>query len=657
VLKALVGPIDARDPARYRITQLAFDGLAEAGLDVRGYTQNQRLHWREDVRDEGPYADCVDASSMTELLATLEAEGWVPDVVLDVYVGEGALFPDVISCPIPTAALVSDWDANGHLLETVLPFYDHVILEPSGLEYAQAIGLARTSTSLIWRPSELVQGYRGRAAEDPRDYDLSFMGMHYPRRGLLVQDLALRLSDKRLYMASYVAPGEYWRALAQSRIALNVSRRNEFTVRCFEAPLSGALLLTNRSMRADLDRFYREDEHYVSYGDVAEAAERSRWLLEHPDELCRIASAGQARARELIEGRYRRRIQVWLEHLMEQVGLPELQAARDRRLDRLKTGQRARLEAEAYLSGAYVALPGVQRLAMRGYEQLIAAFGEDDPEEHARWLNNHAACRWRYHQLCPQGLRLSAKPDRLRRSRTYRSVARALELAARDPGVSPIARLNLGLLARGGRDPDQAVSHLRQAAAELRAREEVEGVVAAGVLFVAEELNFRGGPQLWSYPLEELQIARGPDMLVEYRHYLAAYALWLAGGLMFARGAPSVGTRLLEEAAEALPIKFYRRCCGPERSLSSFPVWRQLGDARLERRDHAGALEAYRQDLALDPTDRQAWTAYMKGLARAWKPKEMRAFCEERARILAAYPGEAAARHRFERIAAQLAPG
>lgn len=651
-LKVLVGPLQGLDPRRYAIHQLRLDGLGERGYDVRGFTLRQ-LRAYEEFRAEPPYPVRY-ASSLHELLRDVEREGWVPDLVLLPYLGECALFPDIASSPVPVAAVVSDWDGwPNHLLQVTLPELDHVILDPAGLHYAAALGLAdRASTSVIWTPSELRLDRLSGSEEADRPYDLTCIGASYTDRIAFALRLAARLADRRLFLGEFTTFPAYVQALQQSKVGLHLARRYEMSPRCLETMLCGAMLLVNRS-NLQVPRYFDEEVHYAAYDDADEAAEKVRWFVAHPQALARVARTGRERAAALLAGPLRSRVGVWLDLLVQEVGLERLRASCAARVERRAAqGERQQVEREAYLAGAGDELAGLRRRGERLYARLVA----DAPDD-GRVRNNHAVCLWLANRWRGRGRRVRAA--RLPTMRSFRVAQAGLRraLAAGD-GAAPFAALNLALLeveARRG----AAAEPLLGTAAELllSADERVDAAVRAGVLCLAQpplHLHFRGGPQLASHPLEPLQVAAGPELVPAFRAYAAAFCLWLRGRLALERGAPAEAREHLRRGVEVAPAWFLRRLAGPERSLHRFELLSTLGDACHQTGQEQEALDAYHAHLEVVPGDWPVWVKVVKVLQALERWDELRAFCEERLSLLAAFPAKAGQLESYRRILSRL---
>lgn len=96
--------------------------------------------------------------------------------------------------------------------------------------------------------------------------------------------------------------GDWATIFDRSEIVVNQTVKGDLNFRVFEAMGAGALLLTEKSPNGLFDIF-TEGEHLVTYtkGDVQEAADRIRELLDDKARLRRIASRG----REEVMGKHR----------------------------------------------------------------------------------------------------------------------------------------------------------------------------------------------------------------------------------------------------------------------------------------------------------------------------------------------------------------
>jgi hypothetical protein len=74
---------------------------------------------------------------------------------------------------------------------------------------------------------------------------------------------------------------------------LNASINNDTNMRIFEALAAGAMLVTDHPLDG-LDELLVEGREYVGYATAAEAADKIRYYLAHPEERVSIAQAGQS---------------------------------------------------------------------------------------------------------------------------------------------------------------------------------------------------------------------------------------------------------------------------------------------------------------------------------------------------------------------------
>ena len=88
-----------------------------------------------------------------------------------------------------------------------------------------------------------------------------------------------------------------YETLGRSRVALNfhVASAGEegVNMRLYEGTGMGACMLTEN--KPNLPELFKPDMEIVTYGSTEEAAEKIRWLIDHPREAGKIAKAGQAR--------------------------------------------------------------------------------------------------------------------------------------------------------------------------------------------------------------------------------------------------------------------------------------------------------------------------------------------------------------------------
>jgi hypothetical protein len=102
-------------------------------------------------------------------------------------------------------------------------------------------------------------------------------------------------------LAPYMAEGIYglhmYETVRDARVTLNIhadsSDRYASNMRLFEVTGAGGCLLTD--WKPNLSDMFSLDKEAVAYRSAAEAIEKARWLLQHPEARAAIALAGQAR--------------------------------------------------------------------------------------------------------------------------------------------------------------------------------------------------------------------------------------------------------------------------------------------------------------------------------------------------------------------------
>jgi hypothetical protein len=90
---------------------------------------------------------------------------------------------------------------------------------------------------------------------------------------------------------------EYVKALCASKMALcfmSKLNKDTSTIRCFEIPACGILLLSERTNELK-DELYEEDKEAVYFSDKVELVEKVKMLLDQPEKREAIANAGHER--------------------------------------------------------------------------------------------------------------------------------------------------------------------------------------------------------------------------------------------------------------------------------------------------------------------------------------------------------------------------
>jgi hypothetical protein len=225
-----------------------------------------------------------------------------------------------IACPLPPESFLKSYD----LILTSFPHF---------VDRLRAFGVASEYFRIGF--DERVLALLG---EVNKNIDFSFVGgisRHHGGAIPLLEYLAEQ-TDMRIFgyganslpVSSPIRQrhgGEVWgmdmyRALARSRITLNrhinVAENNANNMRLYEATGVGAMLLTDR--KDNLHELFDIGREVVAYSSKEEAVELVRHYLAHPEEVARIAKAGQART--LSEHTYAQRIQELVSILKRRLG-------------------------------------------------------------------------------------------------------------------------------------------------------------------------------------------------------------------------------------------------------------------------------------------------------------------------------------------------
>jgi spore maturation protein CgeB len=138
-----------------------------------------------------------------------------------------------------------------------------------------------------------------------RDIDVVFVGSRYGIRDQVVSALVNAGVDIQAFGPGWsrgsVSAHESAALFARAKIVLGVGTvghtNDIYTIklRDFDAPMSGALYLTQRN--PDLLELYRENEEIACYSSASEAALQASRFLSEPDTRLPIARAGASRAR------------------------------------------------------------------------------------------------------------------------------------------------------------------------------------------------------------------------------------------------------------------------------------------------------------------------------------------------------------------------
>ncbi|MEY4668912.1 MAG: hypothetical protein RL518_1611 [Pseudomonadota bacterium] len=169
-----------------------------------------------------------------------------------------------------------------HLL--LAEIFDHVLVAQK--DYVTLFDGCGTPVTWLplWAP-RLIE------ASDQKKWPVSFVGnlnaKLNPRRVAFFDELKHRIPI-------HITQGDYWEYFPFSEIVVNQTVKGDLNFRVFEAMMSGALLLTERTPNGLFDLF-EEGKHLVTYSpdNVQEATEKVTHLLQQPQQMRAIAQAGR----------------------------------------------------------------------------------------------------------------------------------------------------------------------------------------------------------------------------------------------------------------------------------------------------------------------------------------------------------------------------
>lgn len=226
---------------------------------------------------------------------------WRPELLV-VWLPESYPPPRAIeTAPMPSIAVISDWNLHAPALHHNLARYDAVLCDKPGARLLRLSGARPQYSGPIYAHHPL----RHRNLGIERDIDVAFAGnlngAIHPKRGRLLERVAgLAETGRRTAVVSGIWGEDYVRLLNRARIVFNHSVRGEANLRCFEAAACGAMLLCEAE---------NEELPEVFQPGIASAAYREEDLLdciahylEHAPLRAEIAASGEARAAALLPG-------------------------------------------------------------------------------------------------------------------------------------------------------------------------------------------------------------------------------------------------------------------------------------------------------------------------------------------------------------------
>ena len=202
-----------------------------------------------------------------------------------------------IACPLPPKSFLNPYD----LILTSFPhFVNRLRNDGKNCDYFK-IGFDQRILS--------------KTRKNNRDIDFSFMGGISKHHSYASKNIEYLIKNAKLQVYGYGVnklpfnsnirrhhKGERWgldmyNILSRSKISfnrhINVAENNANNMRLYEATGMGSLLLTDR--KDNLGQLFEEDHEIITYNSKEEALDKFNYLINKPEELAKIAKAGQLR--------------------------------------------------------------------------------------------------------------------------------------------------------------------------------------------------------------------------------------------------------------------------------------------------------------------------------------------------------------------------
>lgn len=224
--------------------------------------------------------------------------GFAPDAIVFFWPDQDPLPEGLEDSPIPTIAVVSDYNLTLPLQRGLWPYFDLVLCDHSALPVFGRLPFAAVEPwcQFSFRPDV----HRVYDETRDRDLDVTFLGNLHPviqRTRLPWLERLDALADRfRVHIGQVEQGRPYGEVLARSKIAFNRSVRGEVNLRCFEAAACGALVFCERE-NLEVRDYFDEDREVVLYGPD-DFERKLVWYLEHDDARRRLAEAGRRRVEE-----------------------------------------------------------------------------------------------------------------------------------------------------------------------------------------------------------------------------------------------------------------------------------------------------------------------------------------------------------------------
>lgn len=200
---------------------------------------------------------------------------WEPDVWIEVNAGLQATGRPVSGGPY--AVIASDPHVLGHLYDSIRPRTDFFFNMQTPYMRLGDIHLPYAYDP-IWHAA-------GTKPMQDRTYDLSLIGLQYPNRIALVNQL--RSKGRNIFFELGRVYDDAREIYHDTKIGFNWSSLQDTTARCFEVMAMGTMPLLNNV--PDLQTMFKEGIDYIGFDSMPEAVEKAEWYLDRPLKLQEIA--------------------------------------------------------------------------------------------------------------------------------------------------------------------------------------------------------------------------------------------------------------------------------------------------------------------------------------------------------------------------------
>ncbi|MDE2015961.1 MAG: glycosyltransferase [Patescibacteria group bacterium] len=146
----------------------------------------------------------------------------------------------------------------------------------------------------IWLPLACDPGTHKGGVGIKKEYDVCFVGHTDPsfmERRVDMLDALFKAVPNFYYGQKFFR--EATAIYERSKIVFNCSVKNDVNMRCFEAAVSGSLLLTDRIKDNGMENLFADGVHMIMYDNAEEMVEKARYYLAHEKEREEIAARGQ----------------------------------------------------------------------------------------------------------------------------------------------------------------------------------------------------------------------------------------------------------------------------------------------------------------------------------------------------------------------------